>query len=175
MLDIRAAGVAVAVGERGKDLLKREIIGLELQRIDLHLILLGRAAKADHVHHARDGAQLAFDYPVLQRPQFLAGIALGRLERVAIDFADGRRVGGEAGLGARRQSHHGEVLVHLVAHIVRVSTVLEYQRDLRKAEQADGTERDQLGDAVHLVLDGDCDQPLDFLGGVSGEQGDDLD
>ena len=70
VLDIGAAGVAVAIGQRGEDLLEREIVGLELQRIDLHLVLLGRPAKAHHVHHARDGAQLAFDHPVFQRLQF---------------------------------------------------------------------------------------------------------
>ena len=67
-----------------------------------------------------------------------------------------------------------EVLVHLVAHVVRIRAVLEDQGDLRQAEQADGAQRDQFGHAVHLVLDGNRDQPLDLLGGVPGEQGDHL-
>ncbi len=46
-LDIRAARVLVAGAERVGDLLEGKLIALELERIDEHLILLGRPAEAD--------------------------------------------------------------------------------------------------------------------------------
>ena len=53
VLDVGTAGIAVAVGQGGEDLLQSEVVGLEFGRIHQHLILLGQSAEGIDVHHAR--------------------------------------------------------------------------------------------------------------------------
>ena len=96
VLDIGAAGVAVAVGQGGEDLLQSEAVGLEFGRIHQHLVLLGQAAKGIDVHHARHRAEFLLHHPVFQRAHFLRRKTRRRPQGVAVNFADGRGIGRKA-------------------------------------------------------------------------------
>jgi len=175
VLDVGAARVAIPRREGVEHLLQRDAVGLQLQRVDEHLVLLGGAAEARDVDDAGHLAELPLDHPVLERLE-LQGRGAGRAhERVAEDLAHRRRVRGERGLGSGREVDLGESLEGLLADVGAVGVVLEDDGDDGKAEDRDRAHRGAVGDAVHLVLDRDRHQPLHLLGGVAGKERDDLD
>jgi len=83
--------------------------------------------------------------------------------------------GPEAGLDAGGEVGVAEALDHLLPGDQRVGPVLESERHEREPEQGDGAEPEQMGRAVQHPLQRDGDPPLDLLGRLAGEQGDDLD
>ena len=130
VLDVAAAAIAVAIGKGVEHLAEGKIVGTQFGGIDQHLVLFGRTAEAVHVHHAWHGAHLPFDDPVFQGFQLNEWKALGRGERVAVDFAHGCRIRRKTGVGARRKIDRGERLGGLVAHKLAVGVVLEDDGDL---------------------------------------------
>ena len=88
MLQVTAARVGVALAERVEHLLHGDVVRLEPGHIEVHLILLEEAAKRDHVGHSRGEAQLALDYPILQRAQF-GEVVAGTTEICALRGAEG--------------------------------------------------------------------------------------
>ena len=70
LLQIAAAGIGIALSQRGEHLLHRDVVRLELRQIQVHLVLLQEAAERDHVGHAGREPHLALHHPVLQRAQF---------------------------------------------------------------------------------------------------------
>ena len=49
--------------------LKRQVVGPEAVRIDVHLVLLDMATDGGHLRDARHGIELIADEPVLQRAE----------------------------------------------------------------------------------------------------------
>jgi hypothetical protein len=66
VLDVGAAGVAVALREGVEHLRQRQRVGLELQRVDVHLVLFRRPAEAHDVDDTRHRPQLPLHDPVLE-------------------------------------------------------------------------------------------------------------
>ncbi len=58
--------VGVVAGNLLLDLRDGEAIGDELLRIELDLVLLGRAAEARNIHHALDALECFFKRPVFE-------------------------------------------------------------------------------------------------------------
>ena len=174
VFNVGAAGVLVAIGQRGENLAERHAVGAQPGGINEHLVLLGGTAEAVDIHDAGHGAELAFHHPVFQRLELHFRITLGGRERVAINLADRGGVGGKAGLRAGRQVHQREQLRGLAADKFVVRAILEHQRDLRQAEQGDRPDGGPVRDAVHLVFNGNGHQALDLFGGVAGKERDDL-
>jgi hypothetical protein len=174
VLDVGAAGVAVAAGQRVEDRLERDAVRLQLERVHQHLVLLGGAAETHHVHHPRHGAQPPLDDPVLERLELEQRVPARTAQRVAIDLAHRRRVRRQRRLRAGRQAHRLQPLEGLVAHVDRVGVVLEHQGHHRQPEQRDRAHRRPFRDAVHLVFDRHRHQLLDLLRGMPWKQRDDL-
>ena len=100
----------------------------ELHRVDLHLILLHHAADGSHFRHVRDGFQLIFQEPVLQRTQFGKVVLAAFVhQRVFKDPAHAGSVRANLGAHALRQFalHLIEVLQHARARPVEVGAVLK--------------------------------------------------
>ncbi len=77
-LEVRAAPIDVVASERFDDLSERQLITNKPTRIDEYLVLAFAAAKAVHLDHARDGAQLRLDHPVENRAQVHEIVGLHR-------------------------------------------------------------------------------------------------
>src|SRR6185437_12742995 len=97
------------------------------------------------------------------------------LEDIAIDEAGRRRQRCETRRDAVGQVEVAEALEGLFAREVVVGAVLEREGDIGEAVQGDGADHLHLGESVHFDFDRHGDQPLDFLGGVTGPLRDDLD
>ena len=78
-------------------LLEGDVVGPELDRIHLHLVLAHEAADAGHFGDAGDGLQLVAQVPVLDRAQ-PGEVDVGRRQRGAVDRA-GLEVAQDAAVG----------------------------------------------------------------------------
>src|ERR1019366_3152888 len=172
--DVGPARVAIAFRERVEHLRERERVGLELQRVDVHLVLLRRPAEAHDVDDARHGAQLPLHDPVLEGFQLERREARRAREGVTVDLAHGRRVGREIRLSSLGQRYGLQPLEGLVPRVGAVGIVLEDDRDGREAEDRNRAHGRAFRDPVHLVLDRNRDEAFDLLGRVAGKERDDL-
>src|SRR6185369_4528260 len=76
MFDEVGARVLIVVLDGFKERLERDVVANQRLLIDDDLILLDVAAKAEHISHARHGAQLQLYDPILNRAQFLVGLSV---------------------------------------------------------------------------------------------------
>ena len=125
----------------------------ELHRVDLHLILLHHAAHRRHFGNVRDGFQLVFQEPVLQRTQ-LGEIVLSAFvhQRVLKDPADASGIRANLRTDALRQFalHLIEVLQHARARPVQIRPVFKNDvhvgiAELREAAHGLGARHGQHG------------------------------
>ena len=174
LLEQAASGTSVAVGHGLAELIERDLVFAQCERIDLDLILLDRAAEAHDVGHAGRHPQGRPDRPVLQRPQ-LRVRQLGSDDRVAIDFADRGRQWRQLWLHPRGQRHRSQVLGHLLACEIVVGAVGEGQGDDGQARHRDGSNVRQRRNAGDRLLDRQRDGALHVFRRLAGELRDDLD
>src|SRR5262245_56890933 len=78
ILDICAAHVGVVLGYGVQHITQREAEGLQLCRVDSHLILLLLSPEAVDFGEARHAEQLSSHIPILNRPQFRQAVAAPR-------------------------------------------------------------------------------------------------
>ena len=76
-----AAGVGVVVAQLLGDLRHGDAVGEQLVGIEQHLILHGGAAETGIVGHALNGAEMAFDHPILDHLQVLRRCGRGSAGR----------------------------------------------------------------------------------------------
>jgi hypothetical protein len=119
-----AARVGIIIAELGENLRHVHAVREQLVGVEQHLVLHGGAAEAGIVRHARNGAVVALEHPILQDFEFL-GRTVGTLQDVAVDEA--------AGAVQRREARHqsgghlrvGHALEGLLADEVGVRSILE--------------------------------------------------
>ena len=75
--------LAIAAGQRRQ----RQLVVVELLRIDVDVVLLGQSAEARHVDHARHRLELLFEHPVLDF-LFREQVVVRAFDDVAVDLAD---------------------------------------------------------------------------------------
>ena len=97
------------VAQRFDDVVERQIVFGQPGRIEQHVVLLFVAAPGVHFGHARHGAQLGLDHPMVDRAQF------GQIVAVAADAGSdrlrpGRWRSGPARAFARRPSRADSAL-----------------------------------------------------------------
>ena len=168
-----AAGIAVVGRQRRFNLGYRQADGSDFGLIQQHLILHGAAAKTRVIGHARHGAVLRRDDPILQRLQ-LHRRAVGALQYVAVDqpgWCRQRRDGRRHPIGQAQVAHAVE---HLLAREVVVGAVLEREHHIGQPVQRHRALRRGLRHAAHAQLDRHRDQSLHFLGGMSRPLRDDI-
>ena len=109
-------------------------VAVKLVRIDLHLKCLYFAAEAHHVGHARYGAQLSVEHPVLQGLQF-PDRTLVALQGVTVNLT--RRACGRLHFGRYAIGKVGPFyqVVHLLAGERVVHMVIKEYVDHRQSEQ----------------------------------------
>ena len=169
LLDVAAARVRVAVGQRVEQLLQRDLWS-QLGEVGVHLVLLDEAAQADHVGDPRHQLELALDDPVLDRAQ-LAGSAVdpsgsGTPRRSRWTAARARVARpGQVGLA--------QALGHLLPGEIRSRLVVEGDDQKRQAELRVGEHAHGIGQASQRDLERDGDLLLDLFRRASGVQGDD--
>ena len=170
--------IGVVVLDGFAELLEGEAVGQELCRIRLHMKLLGIAADAVHLGHARHLQQLRAYHPVLQAAQrrsvigLAIGLACGWLgfDGVEEDFAQARRNRPQCGFHIVRQpaARLLQPLVDEIAGEVEVSAFLENDCDVGQSvarQRAAVFQTRQAGDGR---LDGHGDALLDFQRRVAG-------
>ena len=139
-------------------LLERQAVLDELARVDLHLVLLLVSAPGHHVVDAGCGSQDQPHRPVVEGAQVHRGqLLVGRLDRVPEDLAEPRAVRPENGLAvALRQPafHVLQLLANKPPCEIDVDVVLEIHRHVGQAEQRDGTDFFDPGQAGHAAFDG---------------------
>src|SRR5207249_2951951 len=86
MLDEVRSGVLIVVLNGFKKRFERDVVIHQCLLIDDDVILLYVTAKAEHIRDAGHGAQLQFDYPVLNSAQFLSALTMTD-DLVEIDLA----------------------------------------------------------------------------------------
>ena len=105
--------------------------------VELDLIFHHTAADAGHFGYAGHGGQLAAHVPVLNRPQTRQVVAL-TLDRVPEDLPDGRAVGCQKCLDARRQPIAGtrQPFADLLSGKIKVDSLLQEDAQRRKVKLA---------------------------------------
>src|SRR5579875_101313 len=168
-----AAGVGVVVGKLLYHRGNAEVVAVKLGRVEQHLILHYRSAKAGIIGHAGDRFVGALKYPVFVGFQLL-WTAIRALEKVAINQIARTRERRE------RRSHAGgkrnlrKALESAVAGEVIIGAVVKRHDDVGKAVERNGANDLQFRNAVHFHFNGDGDEPLDFFGGVARPLRDDF-
>ena len=94
LLDHLAADVAVGALDRLEHLTQRHAVGVELSRVEIHLVLAHEAADRSHLRDPGNRVELIADEEVLERPQLAEILAVG-VQRVPEDLTDRRGVGAE--------------------------------------------------------------------------------
>ncbi len=167
-IDRLTADVDVRVVQRGQHLRQGDAVMQQLGLIDAHFKGFGLAAPTIHVHHARHRLEAAFQHPVFDRFEVGHRIAGRPHHAVAEDFAYGafRRNAGQRTVRQRRQL--GQPVDDTLFGFLIRKCVAELHFDIRQAEQADGANGRDVGNACHLNFDGDRNVTLDLLGTLAG-------
>jgi hypothetical protein len=163
-LQARAALLRVRAAQRGQQLLQRESVVLQLERIDHRLEPLHEAADRGHLGHTGHALQFEAQQPVLQAAQLGQVMPAAAVDqRVLVDPADPGGIGAELEARALGQPtlQLGQLLQHPRARPVQVGAVLEQhvgKRITEHRETAHGfgaRHRQQLGRERigQLVLD----------------------
>ena len=169
-----AACVAVVGRQGGLHLHRRQADRGNPGLIEQHLVLHGSTAEARVVCHTGNGPVLRRDGPVLEGLE-LHRRAIGALQHVPID-EPGRR--GERRHRRRHAARQAEVALPVedfLAGEAVVRAILKRDLDVGQSVQRDRAGGGRLRNTVHSEFDGHRDQPFDFLGGMPGPLGDDLD
>ena len=163
MLDVAAAEVGVVVGDRGDDVVQREVEAAERFWVDDRRVLLGFAAPGVDLADAGNGEQLVADDPVVQRLE-LHQRHLRRGDRVLVDFAEGRGHGVHLRLQAGRDAalHLVDALRDQLADKIFVHGVVEDDGNHGQVELGGGAHHLQLGHAHHGGFDRIGDELLDL-------------
>ncbi len=130
---VAAACIGAALFQRLGELTQADAAVTQLIQVRLDLERAREAAEADHIGHARHGAQAA-----LHRP-FLHGAQLGRrhvraFQHIAVDLTHRRTHRLQFRCHPFRQLHPLQALQHLLAREVVIGLVVEGQDDHRQAE-----------------------------------------
>ncbi len=168
-----AAHVGVGVLHAGDELLERHPVAAEAVGIDGDLVLLGLAAVAGDVDHARDLLELALEDPVLRRLELAEGVTLA-LQGVAVHLADGvpRRDGGLVAVGELDEL---EAVDDLLAGVLVLGVPVEVALHVRQPEERLGADVREPRHAGEADLEGDRDVTLGLLAAPAVGLGDHLD
>jgi hypothetical protein len=168
------ADVGVGVLDGAHDGGDGHAVGLQLGRVDVHLVLLLEAADARHLGDAGDGRERVAQVPVLHSAQ-LGQVQPpgGVLERVLVDPAEPRGVGAERGADAGGQAllDPAQIFEHARARPVEVRAVLEDHVHERHAEERVPAHRARAGHLEHLGGDRVGDLVLDDARGPARRSG----
>jgi hypothetical protein len=168
-----SADVLVGVGDGLEQRVERHVVGLEPERVDVHVVLLGGAAEAHHVDDAVHLLELALQHPVLGGVE-IHGVEALAAHGVAVHLADGVPRG-DRGLHAVRELHHLEPVEHLLASVLVRDSPLEIRLHVGQAEQRLRPHVLQPGHAREADLQGDGDVALHLLRARALGLGDHLD
>ncbi len=169
-----AAGIGVVRRERRDHLRHRDVEIVETGRIEQHLVLHRRAAKAGIVGYARHAAVSTLNHPILKGLQFLRR-AVRAFEHIAVHQAAGTEERRHAGGHATGKRSVGDPLKRQLPREIAVRAFIEGQDDVGKAVQRDGTHHLKIGGAVHRQFERERGQALHLLGGVARPLCDELD
>ena len=163
----------LALVERAGQGGKRNVIVVQFLRVNVDMILLGEPAESAIADHARHGAELARDNPVVDG-LLVKQIVVRALDRVAVDLAD-RIFGRDTRRDTRRKADKLELVDGLGVVPVVVAVPRKIAADVREAEQRNRAHRLQVARRAERVLQGHRDQPLDLFGAEPGGQRQQLD
>ena len=169
-----AADVEVGLPDRCFQVAQAQAGGVQPGRIGLDLEFLEVASERHHVGHALHLAQHAGDVPLHFRAQLVEVGAIADHPE-AVDLAERRGLRRQVRRDALGQIGLRHPLADQHARGKRVHAVVEDQGHQRQAEQALAAQQGHARGAVERALQRHGDLPLDFLGGVAGHLGDDLD
>ena len=156
--------VVVAHLDRVDDVFDADVVGGQLVRIEVHLVLLDEAADACDLCDARHGCEPVAEMPVLEAAELREGVPTAFVqERVLEDPAHTGRIRTDGRVDLLRQlsSNPLQVLDDAAPRPVHVGAVLEDDVDVRNAEIGEAADRfdargrdqsrdDRVGD---LILD----------------------
>ena len=147
------ADVVVAALDGGDDLAQRDVVGAELDGIEIDLVLLHEAADARDFGDSGHGVELVLDEPVLHGVKRAA--VVGTFDRVPEDLAYAGRIRPHHRYDARRQEAAGQAqpLQHAGAREVDVHRVFEDHVHHREAEGR-GRAHVALGRPCRLTVSG---------------------
>ena len=168
-LDQAGAHVLIVLADGLDNLIDGQVVFEKVLRHHAHLVLANVAALAEHLGDARDGLEVPFDDPVLERSQ-LGGAVAGSVDVVSQNFAhpadDRSLLNSVRQVDALRDAVFGhlEPLVHLLVREVDIHVVLEI--DVYGGQAVAGQRAYLLNarDAHHGYLDRTGDKLLHFLG-----------
>ena len=174
-IDGLAADIDVGVAERREHLRHRQSVAHQLVLIDRDVVSLGLAAPTGHIDDSRHRLEAPLEHPVLERLEIGHRI-VGRTDHpIAEDLADGTG-GGDLRLGSVRQgSEFGQPVDHPLLGLVVGEVIRKLHLHIGETEQRYGADRLHVGYAGHLNFERNRDVAFDFLGGLAGALGDDVD
>ena len=140
LIDIIAAHRGIAVGQRVLQLGQGDPVAPHAVGIGLHLVAADGPAPTGNVHHPRNGAELAFQHPVLQRLEIVervdvaAGGVFGGPQPVAKNLSR-RRLRGNLRRYARRQRRRGlQAIDRFLTRFFVLDAVIEEHLDVAQPE-----------------------------------------
>ncbi len=166
-LDHLGADVVVAALHSRDHILERDVVGAQLDGIEVDLVLAHEAAHAGHFSDARNGVELILDEPVLNRVQG-AGV-VGPFDRVPEDLPDAGSIGPHHGRYFRRQKTAGETqpFEDSRSREIDVDGVLEDDVDHREAKLRSRPHRLDMRKSLQIDGQGIGDLIFDFLRAAS--------
>ena len=159
------AHILVVIADHLHHLQRREVVGLQLARLQHHLVLLDEAPHTGHFGHTGSRRQRIAQGPVLQCPQGLQGLPLGHTvghQRILVDpaYPGGIRPQAWGYTGGQFAAYATQILQHPRAGPVEIRPLLEDEVDKGDTEEGEaphhfglGHREQRRGERIgHLIL-----------------------
>src|SRR5580692_893183 len=168
--------IGVIGGELLLDLRQAQAVGDQLVRIRPNLIFAGGTTEAGDVDNVRNGFEILFDDPVLNRLQFHRVICrISAVQGEEIDLADGTPVRAHLRHYPRRQGDLAQPFENPLAVPVIIRFVVENKLHVRESKKRERTQMHDVRDAVHHDFERNRDLLLDLFRRNPRPLSDDLD
>ena len=164
VLDVAASEIRVVLLHAQSDVMQRQSVLLQHCGIDDNLKLLSLPAPHVHVANTRDGAQLPFDYPLVEILQLHR--AHRTRKRVLVKFSEGRGRQPQRRLDSLREQRRDllQAFAHELPREVHRHRIVKYDRNHRQSEFRERPYLFFFGQPQHRPLDRIGDELLDFRG-----------
>jgi len=146
------------------DLRQAQAVGDKFVWVDANLVFARRAAEAGDVDNIRDRLEIFLDDPVFEGFQLHGVIGgIGAVQREEINLADRAPVRAHLRIHAGRQSDLAQALENALAIPVVVGIVVEDELEIGESEEREGTQMDDVRNAVHYDFERNRDLLFDLF------------
>ena len=160
---IVASYIGITIGQGGHDLRQIDAIADQSSRIDINVILFGRAPERGDVDDTGNASELPTDLPILNRFQIRERGLAGPSEFIPVDFGY-RPPGRQRRRCPRRQLHRTQPIQYFLTIAKDIRIKIKIDLDVAQSKNRKRANICEARRAIECNLDGNRDLAFDFFG-----------